>query len=102
MGTEEPTRTDGPQERFAREVRRKAERRRSAGDRRSILSWIGVFGMVGWTVSIPALAGAVAGRWLDRTRDDQVSWTISLILLGLVVGAATAWYWVARESRRDD
>ncbi len=87
---------------FARDVRRKAERRRRAGSERGILAWIGVFGMVGWTVAVPALGGAALGRWIDGTREDQVSWTLSFLLIGLAVGAGIAWFWVTRESRRDD
>lgn len=89
-------------EAFAEEVRRKAERRRRAGHHRSILGWIGVFGMVGWTVAVPALAGAALGRWIDGSRADRVSWTITFLLVGLAVGAAIAWFWVARESSGDD
>lgn len=89
-------------DRFAAAARAKGERKRKAreeGDR-SIWFGLGTFGMVGWSVALPALAGVAIGIWLDHGREGPVSWTLTLMLAGLAIGCGNAWYWVNRESRK--
>lgn len=64
--------------------------------------WVGMFGLVGWSVAIPTLIGIGVGIWVDQTWPSKVSWTLMLMFVGVACGCATAWYWVKRESRRDD
>ncbi|MCL5776224.1 AtpZ/AtpI family protein [Limibaculum sp. FT325] len=88
----------------AEEVRRKARRKEAAGsrERRSVWFGLGMFGLVGWAVAIPTLAGVGLGAWLDRVAPvPGFSWTLALLLAGVVLGAANAWWWVKRESRND-
>jgi ATP synthase protein I len=87
----------GPEdEPFVREVRRQAERaRRGRGP--TFLGGLGLVGAVGWMVVLPALAGAAAGRWIDRRNATGLFWTLSLMTGGLALGCATAW----RHIRRD-
>ncbi len=63
--------------------------------------WAGVrmFGMVGWSVAVPALAGAAFGIWLDDRFPGRQSWTLTFLLIGIIAGCLNAWYWVQRESR---
>ena len=56
--------------------------------------------MVGWSVAIPSVSGALLGIWLDRVAPQTFSWSLALILGGLVLGLIVAWDWVARENRR--
>lgn len=88
---------------FQAAIDRKARRRaRAARDRdRTIWSWLGMMGLVGWSVAIPAVVGAFAGQWLDARLDSDVSWTITGVVLGMTVGCLQAWYWIERESKRD-
>lgn len=89
--------------RFREDVARKAarlERARREGDR-SVWFSLGLFGLVGWSVSIPTLLGLAAGVWLDRHYPGRVSWTLTLLFVGIVLGCANAWYWVQQESRDD-
>jgi ATP synthase protein I len=90
----------GPDEAFAREVGRAAAARRRAYRRRA-REWtgFGVFGTVGWSVVVPTLAGAALGRWLDAAHPGGRSWTLTLLLAGLVLGCLLAWQWLAREQR---
>jgi ATP synthase protein I len=81
---------------FIREVRRQAERAR-AGRRLSFWQGIGLVGMVGWMVSLPAVVGALVGRWIDGRSASGVFWTLSLLALGLLIGCAAAWRHVRRE-----
>ncbi|NLI18136.1 MAG: ATP synthase subunit [Actinomycetales bacterium] len=75
-------------------ARRRIESRRSG---RSILSWFGAFGVVGWSVAIPTLAGVALGVWLDNRFTGSTSWTLTMMVVGLVAGVGLAWTWVRRE-----
>jgi ATP synthase protein I len=75
------------------EVRRHRERRARAQSesRRSIGQDLALIGVIGWTVVIPALLGAYAGRALDRRFGSGVFWTLGLLVAGIVLGCALAW-----------
>jgi len=83
----------------AGEERRKLRARRR-GDRGPWF-WLGMFGLVGWSVAIPTVIGVLVGAWLDRRFPGQASWTLTMLLIGVAVGCWTAWYWIGRESRRE-
>ena len=49
-------------------------------------------GTLGLVFVIPVILGAYAGNWLDNQLEGySMRWTLSLIFLGLVVGAINAW-----------
>ncbi len=60
---------------------------------------LGMMGLIGWSVAIPTLLGAALGLWLDARRAGTHSWTLALLVGGLVIGCANAWHWVAKEDR---
>ncbi len=76
---------------------RKAEARRQ--DRYRIWFGLGMFGLVGWAIAVPTLLGIALGLWLDRTMPAPFSWTVALLLAGVMVGGWNAWRWVHKESR---
>lgn len=82
----------------------KAARRRRARTRpgRGLWFGLGMFGLVGWSVAVPMLLGIALGIWLDRLWQDRVSWTLTLLFLGLIVGCRNAWYWIERERQDND
>lgn len=84
----------------ARRIGRLAARKQAARDDPgpSPLRGIGVFGMIGWAVSVPTVAGTFLGLWLDRVASQGFSWTIALIVAGVVLGAVIAWRWIDRET----
>ncbi|MFW5835133.1 MAG: AtpZ/AtpI family protein [Pseudomonadota bacterium] len=82
-----------------RKARRKAKAR--AEQSRGIWFGLGMFGLVGWAVAVPTLIGIAVGVWLDRVLADPVSWTLTFLFLGVVLGCLNAWWWVRRESRHD-
>ena len=89
------------QEKFQHQVKDKASRKltaRKKGDR-AIWYGLGVFGIIGWSVSISTLIGIAVGIWLDRILVDSYSWTLMMLLLGLVIGCLNAWYWIEKESQ---
>jgi len=100
--------TPGPEpgnwDQFAGTVQEK-EQRKLKGRRekeRTPWFWAGMFGLVGWSVAMPAIIGVAIGVWIDRRWPSPVSWTLTLLLGGMALGCLNAWYWVTRESERDD
>ncbi len=84
---------------LASQVHRKAERRlraKAEGDR-SILKGLGVSGMVGWSVTLPALLGLALGMWIDRRFPGSYSWTLMFLVLGIVLGCWNAWRWMQQQ-----
>jgi ATP synthase protein I len=64
-------------------------------------SWfgLGMYGLIGWSVAVPTLIGVALGLWVDERWPSGLSWTLMLLVGGLLVGCANAWYWLAREQR---
>jgi ATP synthase protein I len=79
-----------PGEQLRREVERQAQRRRQAErERRTLLGYSVYLGTLGLLFVLPVVAGAYLGLWLDsRGADYSSRWTVSLIVLGVVVGAS--------------
>jgi ATP synthase protein I len=65
----------------------------------SVWSGLGMFGMVGWSIAVPTLSGAALGIWLDKKYHPSFSWTLTLLMAGLVAGSLIAWYWVSKEDK---
>lgn len=88
-------------ERFQQQIRRKEARRLRARRIKGSSAWsgIGTFGMVGWSIAVPAVMGIAAGIWLDGQAPQPFSWTLTLMIGGVVLGCMNAWYWVNREQR---
>lgn len=88
-------------EEVADEIDRKARRRlrARANRRRAVWFGLGMFGLVGWSVAVPTIAGVALGVWLDSRSEGRFSWTLTLMIVGLALGCINAWYWVKRESR---
>jgi ATP synthase protein I len=89
----EPERDQDP---FVAEVRRQAAR---ASRARHLTFWqgLGLVGSVGWMVAVPAVFGALIGRWLDARFGTNVFWTLSLLFLGVTLGSGSAWRQIKRE-----
>ena len=84
----------------ADDIRRSAARIKFARDHPapSPLTGIGTFGMIGWSIAVPTVGGAFLGLWLDRIAPQQdFSWTIALILGGVVLGGLISWAWISKE-----
>ena len=62
---------------------------------------LGTFGMIGWSVVVPSVGGIFLGLWLDRIAPQTFSWTVALLLAGVVIGIMIAWSWVMREGQHD-
>jgi len=60
---------------------------------------LGMMGLVGWSVVVPTLLGAMLGLWLDKSDPGSHSWTLALLAVGLVLGCINAWHWVDKEDK---
>ena len=84
-----------PGDDIGRQARRMQEHRDNPGP--SPLRGIGAFGIIGWSIAVPTVGGAFLGLWLDRSFPQAFSWTIALILGGVVLGGAIAAAWMNKE-----
>jgi ATP synthase protein I len=93
----------GPGEvQFRQQIDAKLARKLDARGQPARIVWfgLGMMGLVGWSVTVPTLLGAVFGAWLDRHQPAGHSWTLALLVAGLTLGCWNAWHWVTRESRQ--
>jgi len=95
--------TGNPNQHLQKEVERKAERKLRARqeEAHNTWFWLGMFGLVGWSIAIPTLIGVALGVWIDRHWPGPASWTLTLLIMGVAIGCLNAWYWIKQESRRD-
>jgi len=89
-------------EEFSRQVSRKEARKLKVRGRQRAGVWfgLGMFGLIGWSVAIPAVAGALLGAWIDRTWPSRYSFTLMLLLGGIILGALNAWHWIGQERQK--
>jgi ATP synthase protein I len=80
---------DDDRRRLHEGVERQARRiDKARGERRSVLAQTVYLGMLGLALVLPAVAGAYLGHWLDSlTPGYSIRWTVSLIVLGILLGA---------------
>jgi ATP synthase protein I len=76
--------------------------RRLEARERAPATWVGIAfygGTVGLLFVVPIVAGAYLGRWLDSLVSGySVRWTVSLIVLGVAVGAWNAYHFMRGRS----
>jgi ATP synthase protein I len=100
-----PKKSSGEPARLAAQIGAKAARKiRARKSNQGVWFGLGMMGLVGWSVVVPTLLGAALGLWLDERHPGKQSWTLALLVVGLAVGCANAWFWVAKEEKamRDD
>ncbi len=78
------------EERMVREVSSK-QRQLEQGHNRWAWSSIDVLGIIGWSVTLPTLAGVALGIWIDHRWPSRFSWSLMLLLGGLLAGCVHAW-----------
>lgn len=60
---------------------------------------LGMFGLVGWSIVVPTILGAMLGIWLDKRFPGKQSWTLSFLIIGLILGCIIAWLWLSKENK---
>lgn len=72
----------------------KAER-----ERPTVLAQTAYLGVLGLLFVLPVVGGAYLGHWLDsRLEGYSMSWTLNLLLLGVMVGAANVYFFIRERS----
>ncbi|MEZ6014364.1 MAG: AtpZ/AtpI family protein [Planctomycetota bacterium] len=100
MNDREPDEAESAARTLAEKVGAKAKRKLRAQTSAShVWFGLGMMGLIGWSVVTPTLIGAATGAWLDRTSLGSLSWTLTLMLTGLLFGCVNAWYWVTKEDK---
>ena len=84
----------GDDRELGRSVDRDARRLRKAErERDSLLVQTVYLGTLGLVFVLPVVAGAYLGHWLDGLSPGySMRWTLSLLFLGLVVGALNVYF----------
>ena len=91
--------TSSREDDFAARIGANAARKQRAlraGDQ-GVWFGLGMSGLIGWSVAVPAVLGAVLGVWLDHRHPQSFSWTLTLLFAGLVAGCLNAWHWVRQQ-----
>ncbi len=89
------------EEAFAQQVAAKASRKLRVQREAKPGVWfgLGMSGLIGWSVAVPTLLGAMLGLWWDRRHPGAHSWTLMLLVAGLAIGCANAWHWMTLEDK---
>jgi ATP synthase protein I len=85
---------------FTEQVGAKASRKLKArNSTQGVWFGLGMMGLIGWSVTVPTLLGVALGIWLDKHYSGRHSWTLALLVAGLMIGCLNAWHWVAKEEQ---
>ena len=84
---ESPEASPSEEEVFARRIGAKAARKQQALRAGDQGVWFGLrmSGLIGWSVAVPTVLGAVLGVWLDDRHPQKFSWTLTLLFAALVL-----------------
>ena len=97
---DEPNRISKSEPTLAAQIGAKAERKLKARkSTQGVWLGLGMMGLIGWSVVVPTLLGVAIGLWLDRRHPGAHSWTLALLVAGLMIGCLNAWHWVAKEEK---
>jgi len=80
----------------SKQAQKMVRRREGEG---SIWFSLSVYGVIGWSVAVPTMLGVLAGYWIDRAWPGRISWTLTLMVVGVCLGCLNAWFWVQRQRR---
>lgn len=84
------------QDELSKQVERQARRMRQAEEDQSTLIAQTIYvGTLGLLFVLPVVGGAYLGRWLDNLLEGySMRWTLSMIFLGIVIGAFNVYLFV--------
>jgi ATP synthase protein I len=79
-----------------KQVERQAKRMQKAErDRPTLIGQTVYVGTLGLLFVLPVIGGAYLGQWLDSLATEySTRWTMSLILLGIIVGALNVYLFI--------
>lgn len=89
------------QDGFSQDIEKKVRRlMKSRDDKTGFWHYASLIGGGGWLFVIPVIAGAYIGRYLDKHIQAGISWTLTLMIIGIAVGLYNVWYVYFRNSDR--
>jgi ATP synthase protein I len=93
---------NGNRDKFSAQIETRQARmvRAREGQERCVWFGLGMIGTVGWSVTVPTLIGILLGIQLDSRFKSPISWTLTLMLTGLILGCVNAYFWVKKEQRK--
>ena len=96
-----PDKDKSNNDKFSQQVEDMATRKLKAQRHINKTVWtgFGMMGLIGWSVVIPTVLGAVLGMWLDKHYPGEHSRTLMLLIIGLCLGCFNAWHWVDKEDK---
>ena len=102
MSKNKPTDSDKLHLGLSRQIgqRESQKLRAQKSEVRTIWYGLGVMGLIGWSIAIPTILGIATGIWLDKRFPEGESWTLALLILGLVIGCLNAVQWVKKEEKK--
>lgn len=71
-----------------------AKKLKAEKEGKEIMFGLGFFGIVGWSITVPTLLSIALGVYLDKKFPSGFSWTLTLIFVGVILGAFNAWRWL--------
>lgn len=89
---------------FVVEVGKKESRKikgRKEAKSKSFWFGMGMSGIIGWSITIPTLLGIALGIWIDKKWPSPISWTITLLGVGIAIGCLNAWRWMKMSGKND-
>jgi ATP synthase protein I len=100
MDDDAPPSSAGGDRAFVDQIGRSVQRKLTAKGQEGNPLWagLGMAGLVGWSVCVPTLLGVMLGVWVDRHHPGRHSWTLALLVAGLVLGCANAWRWLSHQA----
>jgi len=80
----------------------KADRKLKARhEKKALWFGLGMFGLIGWAITIPTVLGIALGVWIDNRYPSRFSWTLMLMVAGVFLGCLNAWHWLKEEADHD-
>ena len=88
---------------FGRTIGTKETRKLNALKEKKQSEWfgLGMFGMVGWSITVPTFLGTLGGMWLEKHYQQSFSWTLTGLISGLILGCFIAWNWIIKEDNNE-
>ena len=83
--------------RFEKSLTEKIRRRAKPKSYENLAFSFALFGIVGWSIVVPAFLAALLGRWLDAKFGYYYTFTLPLLVLGIAIGAYNAWRFIEKE-----
>jgi len=88
-----------PEEELTKKISDDVKHRlRSKREGKEIMFGMGVFGIIGWSITVPTLLGVALGLYLEGRFQVRFSWTLTLMFAGLIVGCLNAWRWISEKT----